>query len=166
MTNITPLPPRRGEPETSPRRLQAKVRAAEAMRLRIRGLTYRQIAERLGYSGEGAAYNAVLRGLRDTRQEPAEELRTLELTRIDEALHAIWPRVLRGQTRAVDSFIKLSKRRADLLGLDAPRRIVWEDVRSEAAKVREQMVAAGLITDDTELGEILKLAEKIALGEA
>jgi len=147
------------------RRMAAKLRAARAVQLRITGASYRSIARELGYSGPGACFNAVQRELRAYRQEPADELRTLELARLDEALKAIWPRVVRGQTRAVDSFIKLSKRRADLLGLDAPTRITIHDVHADAQRIRDEMVAAGIAPDGTEVADIIRMAEQIAMGQ-
>lgn len=58
-------------------------RDAEACRLRAEGLTYREIAERLGYSAEGAAHNAVSRAMDTIRREPAEHLLKQELMRLD-----------------------------------------------------------------------------------
>ncbi len=58
-------------------------RDAEAATLRSRGLTYQQIADQLGFAHRSAARKAVQRVLQDTVTEPADELRKLELDRLD-----------------------------------------------------------------------------------
>ncbi|WP_220183368.1 hypothetical protein [Sphaerisporangium album] len=63
-------------------------RDAEACRLRARGYTYEQIAVELKMSGKGRAYDAVQRALADTVREPAEEVRQLEVLRLDELYRA------------------------------------------------------------------------------
>ncbi len=70
-------PPRgrgRGESLYSPRRIEAKMRAAQALRLRTAGHTYRAIAARLGYNSPQAAWGAVHRTIDEvTAQRNYEE---------------------------------------------------------------------------------------------
>ena len=70
------------------RGIETAQRDAEAARLRSKGWSYRRIAAHFGIDHH-SAYNAVHRALRDTLQEPAEELRTLELQRLDEELERL-----------------------------------------------------------------------------
>jgi hypothetical protein len=59
-------PPRgrgRGESLTSPRRLKAKSRAAEVLRLRGQGFTWQQIAQRTGFADPSGPYHAYKRTL-------------------------------------------------------------------------------------------------------
>jgi hypothetical protein len=49
-----------------------------------------------------------------------EEYVQLEVAGLNAAQAAMWPKVLRGDTVAAERFVKLSERRAKLLGLDAP----------------------------------------------
>jgi hypothetical protein len=58
-------------------------RDAEAARLRGRGLSYPRIANELGYADHTGAYYAVQRALQATVEEPAAEVRQLELERLD-----------------------------------------------------------------------------------
>ena len=113
----------RGEALTSPRRLQSVDRQRQALQLRAGGATYQQIADALGYRGAAGALKAVRAGLLATLQEPADELRTLELARLDALLRAVWPKAMRGELTAVDRVLKIMERRANLLGLDAPVRV-------------------------------------------
>lgn len=59
-------------------------RDAQACRLRTRGESYDQIARALGFRDRSGARRAVQRALVVTRQEPADELRALELERLDD----------------------------------------------------------------------------------
>jgi len=52
--------------------------------------------------------------------ETAEEIRRLELERLDAMLFAIGPEVRKGSYGAIDRALKIMERRARLLGLDAP----------------------------------------------
>jgi hypothetical protein len=144
-------------------------RDAVAVEHRRRGLTYRQIAVTMGWKNQASAYEAVQRGLRDAIAEPADEVRQLELDRLDEyQRHALkvlatphW-HVSQGVVvvhpateepltddapvlAALDRLLKISERRAKLLGLDAP-------VRSKVE----------VITEDAVDAEIKRLAEEVA----
>lgn len=88
--------------------------------LRRAGVTYDVIAEQVGYSNAGAAYNAVKSALKATLQEPADEIRVLESDRLDRLERALWPAALNGDQGAIDRILRISERRARLLGLDAP----------------------------------------------
>ena len=48
-----------------------------------------------------------------------EELRAAEITRIDTLIESLWKPATHGSLGAVDRVIKLSERKAKLLGLDA-----------------------------------------------
>jgi hypothetical protein len=122
----------------------------------------------MGWKTQASAYEAVQRGLADAIQEPADEVRRLELERLDEyARHALrvlaTPHLLVSQGIAVvhpvteepladdgpvlaalDRLIKISERRAKLLGLDAPARsrveVITEDaVDAELAELARQI---------------------------
>jgi hypothetical protein len=98
-------------------------RWASALELRKAGVSFPQIARRLGYSGPGAAFKAVQSALDATLREPAESLRTLEAERLDRLMLGVWQRATAGDAKAVDNVLKIMDRRARLLGLDAPRKV-------------------------------------------
>ena len=104
------------------KRLSAKLasheRKLQALELRKAGASFQAIADRLGYRSASGAYAAVKAALRDTLREPAQELRELELARLDSALLAIWRRVQDGDDKAIDRLLGIMKRRSELLGLD------------------------------------------------
>jgi hypothetical protein len=154
------------------RSIEAIERDARAVELRRRGLNYRQIAGEMGWASQKSAYQAVQRGLADSVSEANEEVRRLELDKLDEwQRHAL--RVLAKPhyavsqgvvvtlkdgdgketpvdddmpiLHAIDRLLKISERRSRLLGLDAP------------AKSRVEV-----ITEDAVDAEIKRLTEELA----
>jgi len=107
---------------TTPTTLQTVEKRADAIRLRISGCSYDQIAERLGYANRSSAFKAVEAGRLAILAEPAAELVALECARLDELMVALWPKALAGDVQAVDRVLRVMERRARYLGLDAPAR--------------------------------------------
>lgn len=103
--------------------ITATERQRQALELRKAGVSYTVIADKLGYRSGSGAHAAVGAALKKTLQEPADDLRTLELERLDVAHLAIWQQVRSGNQGAIDRYLKIAERRAKLLGLDAPQRI-------------------------------------------
>ncbi len=100
--------------------VNAHERTLQALELRKAGMAYNVIADKLGYRSKQAAWQAVHNALKKTLQEPADEVRALELERLDALYKAMYPQALKGNLGAVDRCLKISERRAKLLGLDAP----------------------------------------------
>lgn len=104
------------------RELDALDKQVQALELRKAGVRYSDIAEKLGYKSASGAFAAVRSALIKTLREPADELRTLELERLDALWLTYYPMAKRGDRQAMDRCIKIMERRAKLLGLDAPQR--------------------------------------------
>jgi hypothetical protein len=136
------------ESMTSQKRLEAAERHRQALELRKEGLTFEAIAQRLGYGSVSSAFRAVQRTLRRTLQEPADELRKLELERLDALWENLWDQ--RHKPHVVDRLLAIMERRAKLLGLDAPSKI---DITH---RLREIAAAEGL-----DPGEVVREAERI-----
>lgn len=97
-------------------------RRAKAIRLKIEGHSYTEIAEKLGYSSRGSANSDVRRALEKHVIEEGlavEAWRELELARLDVLQRAIWPEAMEGSPRAIETALKILDRRAKLLGLDS-----------------------------------------------
>lgn len=143
----------RGEDAASPRRITAAEKRARALELRKAGATYDQIARQVGFSERGAAYRAVQTALLEITQEPAQEVRQLELERLDAMLLGLWPAARKGKEGAVDRVLRIMERRAKLLGLDAP---VKADVGVHQADPRDaeliEMINEALAADSTREG--------------
>ena len=102
----------------SQRELDALPKKLQALELRKAGLSYDAIAQELGYKTKAGVYRAVMAALKKTLQEPADELRKVEVERLDVLLAAMWEK--RDKPLYTDRIIKIMERRAKLLGLDAP----------------------------------------------
>ena len=105
---------------TRPSACEARERRRRAVELRLAGATYAQIAARLDWSGPSGAHQEVARALR-AGESGADQLRELELARLDVLQAAVWPRAVAGRLEAVDAVLSIMRRRARLLGLVAPR---------------------------------------------
>ena len=114
---------RRGERISSPRRVASQVRVSDAIQLRIGGASFDTIASACGYSNGKAAWEAVMDNLRRMVREPAQELVSLELTRLDGLFLTAYPLARNGSLTAIDRCIKIMERRARLLGLDLPQQV-------------------------------------------
>ena len=105
---------------TRPAATEARDRRRRAVEMRLAGATYQVIADRLDWSGPSGAHQEVARALR-AGESGADELRELELTRLAALDNALWPRAVAGHLPSIDRTLSVMKRRARLLGLDAPR---------------------------------------------
>lgn len=121
-------------------------RDAECARLRSRSHTLAHIADAVGFKSQSSVKFAIERALVAAITEPAEELRRLELMKLDQLAVAAWAvlearhylvsqgRLIRIEDgaspleddgpvlNAIDRLLKISERRSKLLGLDAPIR--------------------------------------------
>jgi hypothetical protein len=100
----------------------------KALELKKKGWTYQQIADGLGYANAMGAWCAVKAALKKGFVEAAEEFKLLELAKLDDIERRLWPLIRRRQGgrpapdyKALDRLLAISRRRAALLGLDAPR---------------------------------------------
>lgn len=103
----------------SPERIDVDRRRKEMLDLRVQGYSLRAIGEKLGMHHSTVA-EAIAAELDALTREPAEQLRTVELERMDAMLVALWPKVAGGDANTIDTALRVMQRRAKLLGLDAP----------------------------------------------
>lgn len=108
-------------------------RAAAAYDLRRQGRTYREVAEALGVS-VAWAHELVQTAIKARIPEAAEETRQLEVDRYDAWLYRLEQRLEKGADpeKVIPILLKVSERRAKLMGLDAPKRVRVTDERPPA----------------------------------
>jgi hypothetical protein len=133
----------------SPDKVIAREREQSAMELRKAGQTYAMIGAALGVS-DVAARKAVKRAverLNRLTETDAQEVRRIELERIDALLKAVWPHATGKEPdyRAVEKATKLMERRAALLGIDAPKRI---EGTGPAGEIVVRILGPGQSLDD------------------
>jgi hypothetical protein len=145
-----------------PTKLEDKAdQAVQIFNLRKAGATFREIAEKLGYADQSGPYWVFKRLLKSQVKEAVDEVKQLELARLDELLLRLWPRQEdkgRVKLQVVDRILKLMERRAKLLGLDTV------NIRTEGELTHKHEVheVRRRITQDTESSMLfLDLAERI-----
>lgn len=166
------------EAKTSKRRTRRLEREVRAVEFRKAGLTYEAIAERISdienaeaiERGEdpakpiraSTAYKCVRRWFQRTERKTAEtieDVRQLELERLNTMLTGLWTRARDGDAAAIDRVIKIQQRRAELLGLDAPKpKQQFEHTGKDGGPIETTLDFSGL-TDD-ERAELRRLANK------
>ncbi|NLV40573.1 MAG: hypothetical protein GXY15_05015 [Candidatus Hydrogenedentes bacterium] len=126
-------PTKRHTAKARPDCAAAAGRRADALALRIKGLTFAGIGDTLGVD-TSTAYRYVRDALAETLAECAElaeHLRELENQRLDEMQAALWEKALAGVFPAADRVLRIMERRAKLNGLDAPQKIAPTDPSGE-----------------------------------
>ncbi|MFJ3699505.1 hypothetical protein ACIPW9_36175 [Streptomyces sp. NPDC090052] len=100
-------------------------RRADAIRLRLAGMDFDTIADRLGYASRGAASKDVCRAFdafRAEEESAVETWRELEGQRLDRLQAAAWTSAVKGDLKAIETVLKVIAQRSKLLGLDMPLR--------------------------------------------
>lgn len=94
---------------------------ARALELRQQGKTYEAIARELGFANRGGAHKAVQRALLATIRQPAEDVRAMEMLKLEEMYRALWPTAIDTQSpkqlQTIDAILKVMDRENRLLGL-------------------------------------------------
>lgn len=99
----------------------ARARKTRAVELRMKGLTYQQIADEMGYKNAGSVY-AIIKAAQEQHLGTAvEEYRQTELARLDTLQEALWPAALNGDVTAVEGARRIIESRCRLLGLSGRR---------------------------------------------
>lgn len=105
-------------PMSAAQRVAVTERRTEAVRLAASGMGYSQIAERLGFHDRSGAHKAIRGALAARQAEAVDELRALEIERLDALQRACWDAALEGDIASVDRVLKVIAARVKLLGLD------------------------------------------------
>ena len=97
-----------------------------AYRFRLQGYSFSQIAEQCGYASAAGASEAYKRAREkiDDLLSDTKEQRELAISRMDRLLQAVWDRADNGYLPAIDRALKIEERRAKILGIDAPEKMV------------------------------------------
>lgn len=110
---------------TAARVIETRENRLRALELRKQGLPYRRIGEIMGCSA-GTAHQWVtfaFRELIESVNEAAEDVRKMELDRLDNMQAALWNDCEAGDRPAIAATLRIMERRAKLLGLDSPQHV-------------------------------------------
>jgi transposase-like protein len=93
----------------------------QVVQYRQSGATFDAIAKKLDYANESSARAAFKRAMERMRDDVLNnEMRELHRQRLETALMAIWPDVVKGDLEAIKVMLKILERDAKLYGIDAP----------------------------------------------
>jgi hypothetical protein len=96
----------------------ARLKRVLAVELLADGLSYSEIAERVGFRHRASAFRAVSQALAEREVAGVDDLRAIEVARLDRLQTALWDKALMGDTRAVAGVVRIIAMRVRLLGLD------------------------------------------------
>jgi predicted DNA binding protein len=96
-------------------------REEEAVKLRIAGKTMQEIADALGISKPAVLYRIDKAIARSLAIPEREQLRSIELARLEVMHKAVWEKAAKGNRNAIADVLRIMERRAKLCGLDILR---------------------------------------------
>ena len=102
---------------------EALAREGRIIELRRAGLTWEKIAQDVGYATASGAYQAYQRAAKRFIRPQLEELRDMELDRLDRLQAGVWSKAIAGDVRSIDAVLRIIEKRAKILGLDAPKSV-------------------------------------------
>lgn len=159
----------------TPKHVELTERQIRAIELRKAGLSFHEIAQALGLSNAAAASDAVRTGLERWGSEEVDELRRLEMARLDHLTRRIWPKCIGRPGRQggvnddgtlidpvpevdpdlqyIRMYLRVSDQRAKLVGMYAPDEI----------KFSHQVEMEPQVTED--LSRFLELVDNVAANQ-
>ncbi|UOE45484.1 terminase small subunit [Agromyces larvae] len=100
-------------------------RAQSALELRRAGIPVGRIREELGFASVRATENAIAAGMSAAAlQEDPNDIRRLELDRLDRLQAGLWGKAVRGDVTAVDRVLRLSELRMRFAGIPGDQRVM------------------------------------------
>jgi hypothetical protein len=130
------------EQQSSPVQIEVLDKSRQAVELRLMGMTFEEIAQKLGYTDRSSAKKAVDRVLMRTLRGPAEEYRALVLGRLEMVIRSNWARMRAGDYNAGRMVLRALQQEANLLGLNAPVKVNVDHI------IRKMATEYGLSEDE------------------
>lgn len=111
----------------------------QVVQYRQSGATFDAIAKKLNYANESSARAAFKRAMERMRDDAIDnEMRELHRQRLETALMAIWPNVVKGDYEAIKVMLKILERDAKLYGIDVPIKTELEVTTYDGNLLRER----------------------------
>lgn len=133
-------------------RAAAAQKRAQATALRVAGVDWATIADRVGYASAGAACTAVGEALKANLREQdqnVDELRALGLAKVNRLQAAFWPDAIQKKDpKAAKVVLECIKQEARFQGTEAPTRL-----NLEAQRLGDEILAL-LEADDGGAGDL------------
>ncbi|WP_024517054.1 hypothetical protein [Bradyrhizobium sp. Tv2a-2] len=107
---------------TSPRSIEFRKKAAEALEYRKMGYTFEKIGEEMGFDGS-YAYRLIKWSMDNMVAEPLEDLRKMMRVRIEEMMVGVLDKAFAGDVEAQEQVRRNMELQAKLDGLFAPNKV-------------------------------------------
>jgi hypothetical protein len=135
-------PPRKRKPHnpgsTTTRDVNAATRVQNALKLKLQGMTWEEVAAHAGYDSKGSAHHAVMREMGRCITQDVTELRTQQLYMLLSVQARCYKAAMDEKDKnwmwAADRVVNYSKRISELMGLDVP---VDQTINQNFTVVRE-----------------------------
>ena len=108
-------------PQSAAARVATAARRARCVELAGNGKTYEQIAAEVGFANKSSARKAVVAALAAREADAVDDLRRLEVCRLDQLQASSWEAALAGDARAIDRVLRIITLRSKLLGILEPQ---------------------------------------------
>src|SRR4051794_8376994 len=96
---------------------RARLKRVTAVELLVKGRSYEQIAREVGFSHRGSAHRAVHKALAEREVEAVDDMRMVELARLDQLQATLWPTAMEGDLAAITVIVRIIGQRCRLLNL-------------------------------------------------
>lgn len=118
------MPPRGPEAHRAAKNAQVAEQQIQCYELRLTGMSIEAIAKATGIA-RSTVHDRIQAEITGRVQPLAEEVRKMELDRLDRWLEKLNDQIAQGYqvARSIEVAIRVSERRAKLLGIDAPERV-------------------------------------------
>lgn len=103
------------------RRINRNRQMRDALELRKAGVPYTTIAERLGWNSPQAAHKAVQKAMKSMVQDSVDEVKQIQLERLDHLFMLAWAKAQNGDLRAIEAAVRIDERISALRGTESPR---------------------------------------------
>ena len=122
---------------------------AQCYRLRLAGMTLEQIAKQTDLS-KATVHNRITAQIKETVEPLAEEVRKMQLDRLDEWLMHLNGQIRQGRqvARSIEVALRVEERRAKLMGVDAPEKTQSEHSFTASPDLQERIAAAQALLRD------------------
>lgn len=108
--------------EAIKKKMAIREKHRRCLELRKSGATYEQIAQVVGYANGQYVAKVIKKQLGKTVNEAGDELRTLQIERLNHMMLVLWPRVQGGDLNAIDRFLRIQNEINNLQGVYAPQK--------------------------------------------
>lgn len=136
------------------KRILAREKQRKALELRKGGASYQQIAEAVGYKDQSGARKAVMKAFQEVIQEPATEVKSLQVERLNHLLLALWPKAQAGDERAIQTALGVMDRIDRLNGIT--------DGGGTQVTINDHRNQQGILVIDGDKDEYVRALKKMA----